>query len=79
MKHAGDLKINMQQFRKRWKICSDNVKYAEAIQLAKGDLFVLDSRPYIELLADFNVFFTFTPEGYRTPMQQMCDLMNAKA
>ena len=52
------LNIDMQQFRRKWKDYSDNVKFGEVIRLNKGHFWALDQRPYIEWLTEFGINFT---------------------
>ena len=58
--HAGVLRINYAQMS-RWRVYSDNVRHYEAIRGTHGPLLVLDSRPYVEWLCEFGIFYTLTP------------------
>lgn len=51
------LSVNMTQM-KRWNVTSDNVRYFESIMANDGKFFTLDARPYVDLLCDFNIFYT---------------------
>ena len=44
----------------RWSVDMDNVKFYDAIMKNKGCFHTLDSRTYIELLNEFNIFYTVT-------------------
>jgi len=58
--NAGVLRINRAHIA-RWQVTSDNVRMHEAIVNAPGALLVLDSRPYVEHLCEFGIFFTLSP------------------
>jgi hypothetical protein len=58
--HVGVLRINRKQMH-RWQVTSDNVRMHEAIVNAPGALLVLDSRPYVEALCEFGIFYTLSP------------------
>ena len=53
--------VNMVQMN-RWKVTSDNVRFYDAIMCNHGTVLTLDSRPYVELLTDFSIFFTAPTE-----------------
>lgn len=53
-----EIKVNMKDFKEKWKYYSDNVKYAEAISINKGKFTTLDVRPYVELLTEFGINFS---------------------
>jgi methyl coenzyme M reductase subunit D len=57
---AGSIKINMDQFRKKWKTYSDNVKYAETIRATNGDFYSHDLDGVVHWLNEFNIFYTLT-------------------
>lgn len=57
MKQYGELCINMKHMKK-WIVTECNVKYYNHIMLNNGVIVTLDKQPYIELLTDFNIFFT---------------------
>ena len=52
------MNIDMNQFRRKWKDYSDNIKFGDAIRNGNGHFWVLDQRPYIEWLTDFGINFT---------------------
>lgn len=52
------LRVNMTQFRSRWRYYSDNVRFAEMIQLNRGTFATLDARGYQHWLDQFNIFYT---------------------
>lgn len=58
--YAGVLRINRAHMA-RWQVTSDNVRLPEAIVNAPAALLVLDSRPYVERLCEFGIFFTLSP------------------
>ena len=58
--HAGVLRVNRAHMH-RWQVSSDNVRMHEAIVNAPGPVLVLDSRPYVECLCEFGIFFTLSP------------------
>ena len=58
--HAGVLRVNRAHMH-RWQVTSDNVRMHEAIVNAPGPLLLLDSRPYVECLCEFGIFFTLSP------------------
>lgn len=51
------IKVNMNQMN-RWVVDQDNVKFFDNIMKSKGKVMTLDSRPYINFLTEFNIFFT---------------------
>ena len=51
------LKVEMSQMHK-WVVNSDNIKYFDSIHKTNGNVLTLDKRPYIDLLCEFNIFFT---------------------
>ena len=53
------LTVNMKQISK-WIVTQDNVKFYDNIMKSNGTVVTLDTRPYIELLTDFGIFFTTT-------------------
>ena len=57
--HAGVLRVNRAHMH-RWQVSSDNVRMHEAIVNAPGPVLLLDSRPYVECLCEFGIFFTLS-------------------
>jgi hypothetical protein len=55
-----NIKINMKQFRNKFKVYSDNVNIYENIINSKGDIFTLNPNQYIHWLMQFNIFYTET-------------------
>ncbi len=56
----GSIKVNMQHMHK-WKVDQDNVKFYNHIRKNKGQaFFTLDTRPYVEYLNEFGIFYTLT-------------------
>ncbi len=51
------ISVNMRQMN-RWQVTSDNVRWFEAIHGAHGKFVTLDTRPYVEWLNSFNIFYT---------------------
>lgn len=51
------INVEMSQMHK-WSVNSDNVSYYDAIMKSGGQVLTLDKRPYIDLLCEFNIFFT---------------------
>ncbi len=51
------LTVNMKQMSK-WIVTQDNVKFYDSIMKNNGSVVTLDTRPYVELLTDFGIFFT---------------------
>ena len=51
------IKVNMKQMSK-WVVTQDNVKFYDNIMKNKGSVMTLDTRPYVEFLTDFGIFFT---------------------
>ena len=58
---AGTFCIDMQQFRREFRVYADNVRVFEAINRTAGQFFTLDARPYMAALNDCKVFYTFQP------------------
>lgn len=58
----GTLSINMAKMD-RWQVNSDNVRLFDSIHVAGGKFFTLDAQPYINLLCEFNIFYTFKDRG----------------
>jgi hypothetical protein len=56
----GTMSINMQQFRAKFNVTSDNVVMFEKIMATSGKFFTLDARPYVEELGLFGIFYTLT-------------------
>jgi len=56
----GSISVNMSQLKKKFKVTSDNVWIFDNLVNNNGSMFVLDSRPYVEELNEFNVFYTLT-------------------
>jgi hypothetical protein len=54
------MSINMQQFRAKFNVTSDNVVMFEKIMATSGKFFTLDARPYVEELGLFGIFYTLT-------------------
>jgi hypothetical protein len=50
--------INMAQFKKNWKVYSDNVFLYEMITNTGGKFFTRNPEPYVEQLNGFNIFYT---------------------
>jgi hypothetical protein len=55
----GTISVNMSQMN-RWKVYSDNVRYYDSIMSTNGKVVTLDTKPYVDLLTDFNIFYTLT-------------------
>jgi len=49
--------VNMRQMN-RWQVTSDNVRWFDSIMRTKGIVVTLDSRPYVDFLNEFNIFYT---------------------
>lgn len=56
----GSISVNMQQMD-RWKVDSENVAYYDNIMVNQGSFYTLDVRPYVELLLEYNIFYTLLP------------------
>jgi hypothetical protein len=56
----GTMSINMKQFRAKFNVTSDNVIMFEKITETGGKFFTLDTRPYVEELGLFGIFYTLT-------------------
>lgn len=54
---SGSLYVRLSQMKK-WKVDQDNVKYYDNIMKSKGKIKTLDTRPYMEYLNDFGIFYT---------------------
>lgn len=54
------LKINMAQFREKWRDYADNIRLGENIRTNNGAFITLDARAYEEWLNTFNIFYTKT-------------------
>lgn len=61
---SGTIRVNMDQFRDKWKTFSDNVRLADNISNTHGTFFTVDVTPYLEWLNRFNIFYTFTEKDY---------------
>lgn len=59
----GELSINVQQVKEKFKVTADNAHRYSHILAVKGLFFTLDARPYMEELNEFGIFYTFTPVG----------------
>lgn len=57
---SGSMSVNMSQMNK-FKVYSDNVKFYDNIMKFKGKFYTLDARPYMEVLNEYGIFYTFTP------------------
>lgn len=55
----GTIRVNMSQMN-RWTVDGDNIKYFDSIMSTKGNVVTLDTRPYVDLLNEFNIFYTLT-------------------
>jgi hypothetical protein len=55
----GTIRVNISQMD-RWKVCADNVQYYNSIMIAGGTFLTLDAKPYVDLLNEFNIFYTLT-------------------
>ena len=53
----GKINVEMSQMGK-WSVDSDNVRFYDAIMKSGGNVVTLDKRSYIDLLCEFNIFFT---------------------
>ena len=51
------LSVNMKQMDK-WNVTQDNVRFYDAIMRNKGKVYSLDYRTYMDLLNEFNIFYT---------------------
>lgn len=51
------LSVNMRHMD-RWRVTSDNVRFYDCIMRNKGTFLTLDYRPYVDLLCQFNIFYT---------------------
>lgn len=51
------ISVNMKQMD-RWVVDQSNVKFFDHIMKNKGKVSTLDTRPYVEYLTEFNIFFT---------------------
>ena len=51
------LSVNMKQMNK-WNVTQDNVRFYDSIMRNKGKVVSLDYRAYMELLNEFNIFYT---------------------
>lgn len=60
--NCGVVRVNMGQFRARWRDYSDTVRYGESIRQSNGVVVTLDVRPFMEWLNSFNIFYTVTYE-----------------
>jgi hypothetical protein len=49
--------VNMKQIN-RWKVTEDNVKWYDHIVRSNGKILTLDEKSYIDLLCEFNIFYT---------------------
>jgi hypothetical protein len=56
------IRVNMKQFRERWKTYADNVTVAERISETSGNFLTLCAAPYVLWLNEFNIFYTVTKE-----------------
>lgn len=52
------LRINMQQFRERWKTYADNIRAYEVIVECNGKFSTDYPDRYTEWLLEFNIFYT---------------------
>lgn len=57
MTNHGTVRVNMAQMS-RWPVYQDNVRFFDAIMRNNGVVSCLDVRPYVELLTEYNIFFT---------------------
>ena len=57
--NSGTINVNMVDMKK-FNVCSDNVRVFESIKKNKGSFFTLDTRPYVEELNEFGIFYTIT-------------------
>ena len=53
------LPVNMKDMKK-FNVYSDNIRIFDQIHKNNGHIETLDVRPYVEILTDFNIFFTVT-------------------
>lgn len=58
MKLSGTIRVNMPQFKERWRDNDDNRKLGDTIRLNRGVFSTLDARPYVEELNDAGIFYT---------------------
>ena len=58
MSNIGTLSVNMAQMD-RFQVCADTVVCYENIIANGGKFFTLDARRYVDLLCEFNIFYTF--------------------
>ena len=57
--NAGTINVNMKDMKK-FNVYSDNIRIFDQIHKNNGHIETLDVRPYVEILTDFNIFFTVT-------------------
>ena len=53
----AQVRVNMSHMN-RWQVTSDNVRWFDSIMRTKGIVVTLDSRPYVDFLNEFNIFYT---------------------
>ncbi len=51
------IRVNMKQMG-RWVVTADNVREYDSIMRTKGIVCTLDSRPYVDSLQEFGIFYT---------------------
>jgi len=55
--NAGVIRVNMAHMS-RVPVYSDNVRWVNNIYNADGVVATLDTRPYVDMLCEYGVFFT---------------------